>query len=951
MVCNALRLGGFLMLFCQAGLSQVPADIQRYRDEPRGSWEFQLKGKLEGNNVSCRFFNTGEVEHWPDDPRMEWPKGSRHTYLDGLTIVVGARVDLPGGGFITPIEAHYREEFDFDPALGSQYPWDLEPIPGYAAPGSTSLAISSQPNTWPAPWPAALNLPPEYNGQWYGHAGKGVQKGLTEAFFVVDDSKDAEFKASPYNYFPLSSDTARGGLGLRVEVRGLQWDHPLLRDIIFWQYRLTNISDHDYDSTAFGYFYDPGVGSYHNSSPPNSTFADTALDMCYSWTEGGVGYPDNYRTGYIGIGFLTSPGNSGMTSALSWILGDKGPTGMWPKNDNVIWKAMTGGIIEETNALNSNIGSLMATGSFAFPRWATDTVTSAILFANDVQGLREKKFIAQIIANNNFRLPESLTHFGDFTVHVDAPAKGSVLSGTTDVAWTTTGNSGKTVAYLCYSRQDTDWVSIGIDSTNSGHFIWDTRNSRDGIFYTLRIISVAENGIGFAETDSTFTINNTGNVPPDVIFTAPATGDTLSAMVPIRWMAGDADGDTTHVSLSYRVPALFGDWIPIADNLPADSRLFLWDTRQAANGTAALRVVATSGWDSASVALSPVSIFNERITIPGQQVITERKTNGTGFFEVHVLDSAAVTGDEYIVQFSSLPGTGALGYNVYNLRTGQQVLENAGVGDTRTEGPYFDGVRLVITSDSIAAIDQLTGWQSGLSNLRLLVFRDRLNPSRDLASPSDYTIVWFSTAVDTTVFNAGPRFPKIPITFVVTNLTEDSHVGVIVDDYDRSGDLTLGDTIRFIEPYVSPTIYNLSWQVTYGAPLSGTPVHPVSGDVFAIHTTKPYLPGDTIIFASAPLVDVRKQLGQLSGRPFLWQNYPNPFNPRTEIRFQLPGTRWVTITIFDLLGREVATLLNESRAAGVHTVQFEGSGLASGVYLCRLRAGDYVQTRKLLLVR
>jgi glucuronoarabinoxylan endo-1,4-beta-xylanase len=83
----------------------------------------------------------------------------------------------------------------------------------------------------------------------------------------------------------------------------------------------------------------------------------------------------------------------------------------------------------------------------------------------------------------------------------------------------------------------------------------------------------------------------------------------------------------------------------------------------------------------------------------------------------------------------------------------------------------------------------------------------------------------------------------------------------------------------------------------------------------------------------------------------LHQNYPNPFNPSTIIRYELPKSSTVRLSVYDMLGREVSMLVNERKDAGVHEATFDASGLSSGVYLCRLQAGDFVQTRKLLLVR
>jgi hypothetical protein len=80
----------------------------------------------------------------------------------------------------------------------------------------------------------------------------------------------------------------------------------------------------------------------------------------------------------------------------------------------------------------------------------------------------------------------------------------------------------------------------------------------------------------------------------------------------------------------------------------------------------------------------------------------------------------------------------------------------------------------------------------------------------------------------------------------------------------------------------------------------------------------------------------------------LEQNYPNPFNPSTVITYQLPGTAPVRLRVFDLLGREVALLVNEQQSPGSHSVRFDGTELASGFYLYRLEAGTFVQSKKMI---
>jgi hypothetical protein len=87
----------------------------------------------------------------------------------------------------------------------------------------------------------------------------------------------------------------------------------------------------------------------------------------------------------------------------------------------------------------------------------------------------------------------------------------------------------------------------------------------------------------------------------------------------------------------------------------------------------------------------------------------------------------------------------------------------------------------------------------------------------------------------------------------------------------------------------------------------------------------------------------------------LQQNYPNPFNPQTTITFSVPNTAGkagaLSLRIFDLLGREIATPVNDDLPAGNYSVLFDGSRLASGVYYYQLRSGSFVETRRMILTK
>ena len=84
---------------------------------------------------------------------------------------------------------------------------------------------------------------------------------------------------------------------------------------------------------------------------------------------------------------------------------------------------------------------------------------------------------------------------------------------------------------------------------------------------------------------------------------------------------------------------------------------------------------------------------------------------------------------------------------------------------------------------------------------------------------------------------------------------------------------------------------------------------------------------------------------------FLTQNYPNPFNPTTNLEFGISKLGFVSLKVYDLLGKEVTTLVNEIKPAGLYEVEFDGSILPSGIYYYKLEAGSFSETKKMLLIK
>ncbi len=142
---------------------------------------------------------------------------------------------------------------------------------------------------------------------------------------------------------------------------------------------------------------------------------------------------------------------------------------------------------------------------------------------------------------------------------------------------------------------------------------------------------------------------------------------------------------------------------------------------------------------------------------------------------------------------------------------------------------------------------------------------------------------------------------------------------------------------------------------------SGLPARPASGMGANTSVLALLVSGSDLVAGTAYHGVWKRPLSEIAGveertdrvpeRYLLQQNYPNPFNPSTVIRYQLPVITHVTVKVYDVLGREVATLVNERQNAGSHSVSLNAAFLSSGMYLCRLQAGSYHDVKKLMLLK
>ena len=104
-------------------------------------------------------------------------------------------------------------------------------------------------------------------------------------------------------------------------------------------------------------------------------------------------------------------------------------------------------------------------------------------------------------------------------------------------------------------------------------------------------------------------------------------------------------------------------------------------------------------------------------------------------------------------------------------------------------------------------------------------------------------------------------------------------------------------------------------------------------------------------FKTTVVSDVKNESPAAPDHFVLSQNYPNPFNPSTMIQYEIPSERLVTLKVYNLIGQEVATLVNEVKAPGGYAAEWNAEGMPSGVYFYKMQAGEFASTKRMMLLK
>jgi hypothetical protein len=158
--------------------------------------------------------------------------------------------------------------------------------------------------------------------------------------------------------------------------------------------------------------------------------------------------------------------------------------------------------------------------------------------------------------------------------------------------------------------------------------------------------------------------------------------------------------------------------------------------------------------------------------------------------------------------------------------------------------------------------------------------------------------------------------------------------------------------------YLSGTNYGAAWQsvqkITANPFLSVRPSITLFNNTLYVVWSDNRLGKSKIYFKKNPTgnaIGIQNISSEVPLEPSLSQNYPNPFNPATNVKFAIAKSGWVTLKVYDVSGREVAGLVNEQLNPGTYNVDFNASHLASGIYFYNLTSGNFIGTKKMVLVK
>ncbi|MFZ4621526.1 MAG: T9SS type A sorting domain-containing protein [Bacteroidota bacterium] len=913
---------------------------------------------MNGNNIRTVFGNWGVIGQPVDTrPRGTWPKAT-NGYLGDNSLLIGVEFpirDYNGDGkpdtihsVVTSPISRPASSFDTNDKSSGGIPWTFMPVDGFFNPAQTSAAMSNDPSTWPSSWA----------GSWKGLNGANTTVADLESYFQLDDQNDVRFFYAANNpkgmvYLPDTLNLLRKGAGLRVDVRYLQYTHPLFNDILFRVYDITNESSYDYNKVFAGHLTGTLIGVF---GPQYFNEYDDDYSILYKKENvvvAGDFDNNNYRNpfwrgsvGKIGEALLqTSVGESiasymYFTPSNSISLGD----------DELLWKQFGPGyhsvpqsIVNDTTVLYGQDGDYtFGSKYFSIPSKGKKRIVTAIAYDYFSPGIFQKIKLGKVLAQKNFNLSNVLSQLS-----LPAFSFARTLAAVVPIQWPIHNPSGTTEIYFSPDAGAT-WITIGEGSQDKGEFLWNTATTSDCAFGKLRIFFKDSAGTynGVMESGTSISVNNNGNGTPFVkIVSGPTEASTVTAAtLPLQILAGDPDNKNLTARIYYSVGGNFikhQELAVVSDTVPQNIAL---SVAEMPNSTKfKLKIELTDGLVFWSDSTEPF-VKNTPRNIAAQSNVKILSGSTQAKITLGIVDKSKTTSDTYIVSFTDTTALKPKTVTVFNATKNITPLDHVDLMPG-TEMPIFDGIRLSIDDPGTQKDTAYWSRKDSLPPAITIAPIEILNPSNEevygYANPKDYKIIFGAKGI--TVDLAPYVGYSTPPESVNVNVVEKGSGKPIEFYFDRSIPNII--PFYFVENILGKK--RITWFVNIAA--NNDHEIPRYGDTVTIITKK-----GISIYDSLQIKNVSLGVEERSSHPeqySLSQNYPNPFNPTTTIQYGISHAGPVRITVYDLLGREVMTIRQQHQQPGTFSIVVDASHLSSGVYLYQLSATGFSEVKKMTVIK
>lgn len=896
-------------------------------------------GILDSNQVAISFYDDGAMAGFNLglDMRGEWPIGSGYFYISDMTPMLGLEIVDSRGDTIHPViisrGPRAGQGTERNPIYG--YFWGFNPLPGYIDTNQTSPAINTNPASWPSVWTEHTEWG---EGVWNGFRGPNSFSTTLETYFKLTDQWDDEFNA----YFkPDTSDTTINGYGITVGVRYFQSTDPLYHSSIIRLYDITNKSDYTYSKVVWGNITGSLSGGDGDSGDDIAVF-DSTYQILYSGDYDCVG-DEGQRVGYLAEAFIQTPGDGGFGSFRAFNI-DASPD---MSNDELLWSGLTPGTFVSTT-LPQDCDYMYGCKYFSLAPGETKRVVSVVALGHSISEVTQEILDARALWASEFDtgLVMNSIKFVNLDYH-------RTLSGIENIQWTATRGGG--TVDLWYSPDNGEaWNRIAKSQPNSGTYILTVDDIEDSPFGIFKIFIKDSLGVIYAFNRShQVTVDGEMNGKPYIkILNSENYRNTeiTDGSSNLELLIGDAEPGQLTVAISFssdggRSYAAVTAFTTASDTT---SRVYPIPLHSVPNTDSAMIKVSVSDGISASFDTTGTFLkYTPRTALDTSMV---KLISGICSipYKVNRIDTTITYFNGYLLTFDDTTSPDQKYLTVRGKSSDINLVDREPLVPRR-ESSVFDGLSFY-SEDTLTHLDvDNSMWADNDSAHPMFTF-DRFVWAlygegvayNGIRLPCDYQIEFHPDTVGVSVPDTlyPPTSSTIisskPVTFKVKNLSTGLYLDCV---YWKTGVATTIHNIYFKEQVGGFKRRTWRCQMIYAFANAPLP----SDDTLTIKTIKGLSFLDTIY------------VGIICDIPIGWdlptqykieQNYPNPFNPSTKILYQLPENSHVVIKIYDILGREIKTLVDAVQPAGYRTVVWIATDVASGIYFYRLDAVNITGLKK-----